>query len=200
MYRLSRSSPSARCDNDDVAWYTWVFSGVGAAIAGPLVAWLVTAMKQRSAIQQREIAGESPDTPKPGDSIVAAGNQKVHSTIAVQPEVTVPRTKSSPAGRLVDALLDIPGMDDPTFRRTVYQRIPPAVTQQLHLDRPARIELISLIDTFSQYPQLEPWPALLERLNELLPAHPAVSRLSAELADLGLIGNSRSGHGTAAGG
>jgi hypothetical protein len=119
-------------------------------------------------------------------------DQQVHQVAAAVPAVTVPRTASPPAGSLVDALLDIPGMNDPTFRRTVYQRIPAAVAQQLHTDRPARIELISLIDTFGQYPHLDPWGALLERLNELLPAHPAVSSLAAELAGLGLVGNSRS--------
>ena len=77
-------------------------------------------------------------------------------------------------------------MSDPAFRQLLYSHLPKPVIHQLRIDKPARIELIGLIDTFSRYPQLRPWQSLLDRMAELLPSQPAVEQLGTELARLGL--------------
>lgn len=176
-------------NNGGVAWYTWVFSGVGAAVAAPLAAWLLTRVRRKPVVRGDETKDRQLTGPTPASPPETTSDQQKHPAVAVRPAAGVSGVQPSTSG-LIDALIAIPGMNDPGFRHTIYERLPTAVVQQLQMDRRARIELISLIDTFGQYPHLRPWQALLDRVSELLPAHPAVGHLADELTDLGLVDNS----------
>ena len=167
-------------DNETMPWYTWVFSGVGAAIIVPLIGWVRGRVKGAPVTSEARVPSDPSAGNRPG------------RLVGAQPDVydAAPAGSRTPIS-LVDTLLAIPGMNDPVFRQTIYEHVPDVVVQQLQMDRRARIELIGLIDTFGQYRHLEPWQALLGRLCDLLPAHPAVQQLAASLADLGLIDNAR---------
>jgi hypothetical protein len=99
---------------------------------------------------------------------------------------SAPRPPALGRRALIEYLVAIPELQDPGFRQLVYASLPPAVAQQLQVGPRERIELLSLIDTFSRYPHLLPWRAFQERLTSLLPGNPAAEQLGAELTRLGL--------------
>jgi hypothetical protein len=171
-------------------WYTWVFSGVGAAIAAPVVAWIVSLTNRKPTAQidaedRKQLVAHPVEAPErqPDAPARMAKVANVTQVLSGQPA-------SSADERLLDFLLAIPGMDDPEFRHLAYRGVPAPVVEQLQIDKRARIELIGLIDTFRQYPHLSPWRKLLNRLNVLLPQHVAVRKLAELLTQLGLIDTS----------
>lgn len=182
-------------DNRDMYWYTWVFSGVGAAIAVPVVGWILARFPRKPPASA--VAGPQGDAALSSASATPSVSNTTAGTslppVAATPVMTAAPGTSSPDGpppaALVDFLLAIPEMSDPAFRQLLYSHLPKPVAQQLRMDKPARIELIGLIDTFSRYPQLRPWQSLLERMAVLLPMQSAVEQLATELARLGLVGN-----------
>lgn len=170
-----------------MSWYLWAFDGIGAAIVVPLIGWAITRFQQKRLARSADATSKSnahatvinspapPLTPGPS-----------HSADAARPVPLTAPPSAAPAD-LMDLLLAIPGMTDPGFRQRLYERLPREVTQQLHLEsRAARPELLGLIDTFAEYPHLSPWPSLLDRLEQLLPAHQSVQLLAAELTRLKL--------------
>jgi pimeloyl-ACP methyl ester carboxylesterase len=90
-------------------------------------------------------------------------------------------------GTLVDALLEVPGMTEPDFRRRAYEGLPRPVLTQVERDSRAQVELVSLVEVCARLGHLNPWRGLLARLNELLPHDPAVHRLAATLVDHRMI-------------
>jgi Effector-associated domain 2 len=171
-------------------WYAWVFDGIGAAVAVPLMGWIITKFTRKRAALTAAAAGQA--QPTEASSPVPPPTSEAQLPLDAAPRLPVPGPPrpagpDAPAG-LVDLLLALPGMTDPAFRQRLYERLPRDVAQQLHLDsRAARPELIGLIDTFDQYPHLSPWRSLLDRLEQLLPAHQGVRLLAAELTRRGLV-------------
>jgi hypothetical protein len=165
-------------------WYTWAFSGVGAVVVIPLLGWLAKLLKSKPG-NAAQVRPDDPGNGQGGDKLTAPEQPAAPSGATQAAPATA--TQAPPSAGLVDSLLAVPGMSDPAFRHTIYDHIPPIVVQQINMDKRARMELISLVDTFDQYPHLEPWQALLDRIRELLPAHPAVGRLEADLVQRGLI-------------
>jgi pimeloyl-ACP methyl ester carboxylesterase len=90
-------------------------------------------------------------------------------------------------GRLVAALLDVPGMTDTDFRRRAYEGLPRPVRNQLAGDARAAVELVGLVDVCERFRHLNPWLGLLQRLNQMLSEDPAVRRLADELLALRLV-------------
>ena len=90
-------------------------------------------------------------------------------------------------GRLVTALLDIPGITEVDFRRRAYDGLPAPVRHQLDRDPRASVELVSLVDVCARFRHLNPWLGLLHRLNQLTAEDPAVRRLAGELLARGLV-------------
>ena len=172
-------------------WYTWVFDGVGAAIVVPGIGWAIARCRPKRPTVPAEIESTTDAASKPIAQPITANSPATSLTSGPTRPPNAPEI--SPAPRqpiptdLIDLLLAIPAMTDPAFRQRLYEHLPRDVAQQLHLDnRAARLELLGLIDTFAEYPHLAPWRSLLSRLEELLPAHPAVQVLGAELAQRGL--------------
>ena len=163
-------------ENKDMPWYTWIFDGVGAAVFVPVATWAITRLHRSRAGSAGPVA--------PAPPVVPAVSPVTQVTGQAVPVLAATRGQGQ---GLIDYLLAIQEMQEPGFRRLVYASLPPAVAQQLEIGNRARIELISLIDTFGRYPHLQPWQALQGRMNELLPDNPSVKRLAAELARLGLI-------------
>lgn len=162
-------------------WYTWVFSGVGAAAVVPFIGWVLARLHR----PQASTAMPAGSRGTPASLAPAAAALPATAT----PSATTPVDRGNTGQpSLIEFLVAIPEMQDPGFRRLAYTPLPASVAQQLQMGGPARIELLSLIDTFGHYPQLRPWQALQDRMRELLPDNPAVERLAAELARLGLIG------------
>jgi Effector-associated domain 2 len=166
-------------------WYVWVFDGIGAAIVVPLIGWVITRF------QQKRLALSAGDISQSNAQQATANSPAPPLTSGPGQPSDAPRRPPAPEQPsptdLVDLLLAIPGMTDPAFRQRLYEHLPRDVAQQLHLEsRAARLELISLIDTFAEYPHLSPWESLLGRLEQLLPAHQGVQLLAAELARRGL--------------
>ena len=197
MRNLSTTAVKVR-DNRDMPWYTWVFSGVGAAVAVPIVGWALGLFRrvprQQAPPDSPAIeGGTAPDTPSAVTqtaSIAPPGGTGPASTPTVTVSATpvsTPGTNQQAPARLVEYLVAVPDMADPAFRQLLYAHLPPQVAQQLRIGGPARIELLGLIDTFSHFPQLRPWQAFHDRLGELLPASPAVESLAGQLASLGYI-------------
>jgi hypothetical protein len=169
-----------------MTWYVWVFDGIGAAIAVPLIGWVITRFQRKRSPFSADDASQS-KTQQPAINSSAPPSTSGPSHPPDAPRRPPVQVQPSPTG-LVDLLLSIPGMTDPAFRQRLYEHLPPDVAQQLHLDsRAARLELIGLIDSFAEYPHLSPWRALLIRLQQLLPAHQGVQLLAAELARQGLV-------------
>lgn len=174
-------------NNVVVTWYTWLFDGVGGAAAISVATWglgrITRSYRNRTRAPLSPRATTLPNTPvSPTD-----GRASQESQSPAPPTATSPGPSSGT--HLVDLLLDIPGMSDPDFRRTLYEGIPATVVHQVRMSAQARIELIDLIDTFGQYPQLDPWQALLDRLRVLLPEQATVRRLADKLAAEGLLRN-----------
>lgn len=176
--------------NDSVPWYTWVFSGVGAAIVAPMIGWLVRRVPRKShPDREGDDVGHSADGSPLADPTRSLGHDDRvgHGTAVAVPDGSASEQPAPDSARLVDALLVIPGMRDPDFRRSVYGHLPTVVSDQLQMDKRARIELINLIDTFGQYQHIKPWSAMLRRLDEMLPEHPAVQNLANCLTELKLL-------------
>lgn len=92
---------------------------------------------------------------------------------------------ASRSAQVVDALLAVPGMTDPEFRRRLYAHLPTLVRDQLsHHDTP-RIELVGVAATLTDYQHLAAWEALIAGLCELVPDQPAVADLIDILAAQG---------------
>jgi hypothetical protein len=169
-------------------WYAWAFDGIGAVIAAPLIGWVTARFLRKRSAPTTEVSSQSDAQAVTGNSPAPSLTSGPSHPPDTAPRLLVPEQPGPPAPDLADLLLAIPGMTDPAFRQRLYERLPRDVAQQLHLDsRAARIELVGLIDTFSEYPHLSPWRSLLSRLEQLLPAHPSVQFLAAELARNGLV-------------
>jgi hypothetical protein len=167
-------------------WYVWVFDGIGAAIVVPLIGWVITRFQRNRLALSSDAVSQSNAQQATVSSPAPPSTSRPHHPPDAPHRSPVP-DQPSPTD-LVDLLLAVPGMTDPSFRQRLYEHLPRDVAQQLHLDsRAARPELIGLIDTFAEYPHLSPWRSLLGRLEQLLPAHPGVQLLSAELARHGLV-------------
>ncbi|MET7968481.1 alpha/beta hydrolase [Micromonospora sp. NPDC005305] len=103
--------------------------------------------------------------------------------------VPAPRAPADPPtpqeyGELVDLLLAVPGMADPTFRAQVYAQLPPPVQAQLPRGGPARLELIGVTGTLWAYRHLCPGRAFGEALALLVPGHPVLADVQGRLAAL----------------
>lgn len=88
---------------------------------------------------------------------------------------------------LVDALLAVPRMSDPSFRDRLYALLPETIINQLPRDPAARIELFSLVGSFPHYPHLAPWEALATALTTLAPGQAQVTAVLTLLERSGLI-------------
>jgi hypothetical protein len=184
-------------DNGDMPWYTWAFSGVGAVIVVPVIGWALGLFRRvpRQQVPPTSPAivdGTAPGTTPAGTGMAATGppvgpGTATPTVAATVTPVNAPGQNQQSHAGLVDYLVAVPEITDPAFRQLLYAHLPPHVAQQLRIGGPARIELLSLIDTFSHFPQLHPWQAFHDRLAELLPASPAVERLGDQLAGLGYI-------------
>lgn len=180
---MNRASELLR-DNKAMPWYTWVFSGAGAAAILPIIGWVVARLHRQAVLvpeQQEGTALPSVAVGLPAAAAPAASAPADNSTGRQGMTEQVPGQRP-----LIDYLVGIPEMRDPIFRQLVYASLPAPVAQQLHVGDRERIELLSLIDTFSHYPNLRPWQALQDRITELLPGNITVEQLGAELARLGL--------------
>lgn len=89
-------------------------------------------------------------------------------------------------GRVVDGLLAVPGMTEPSFRDQLYARLPDPVRQQLPRHNVPRLELVAVLGVLDQYRHLGTWDALARALELLAPALPAVDEVAATLTGLGL--------------
>ncbi|MBQ0901301.1 hypothetical protein [Micromonospora sp. U21] len=87
-------------------------------------------------------------------------------------------------GDLVDLLLAVPGMADPTFRSQVYAQLPAAVQAQLPRHSTARLEMVGVATTLFAYRHLRPGRAFGAALAALVPGHPALEDLAGRLAAL----------------
>ncbi|MGW3894502.1 alpha/beta fold hydrolase [Micromonospora profundi] len=102
-----------------------------------------------------------------------------------------PATRSAPVAAdgyraLVDRLLAVPRMTEPTFREQVYDLLPPVIVHQLRRDTAARVELFSLVRSFEHYRHLAPGDSLASALETLVPNHPAVADVIDALYGVGL--------------
>lgn len=88
---------------------------------------------------------------------------------------------------LVDRLLAVPRMSEPSFRERLYTLLPDEIITQLARDPAARIELFSLLGSFSHYPDLTPWESLATALSTLAPGQVQVDAVVSLLQRSGLI-------------
>ena len=98
------------------------------------------------------------------------------------------RDNSSLVSDLADLLGAIPEMAELTFRERIYAGVPRDVMQQVRRSEKARLDLLSVAETFETYAHLNPWSALLRQLQRYLPGNPHVAKLEARLRELGLAG------------
>jgi hypothetical protein len=174
-----------------VWWPTdWMAVPVGVFTAGVVLLFLPI---RKSKAQ----LGQGPDTAittSGGAGTASQGNlRKPVASVPVTPtaiaQAPVALGSVSLAGELADLLAAIPEMAEPGFRERVYEGVPRVVMQQVRRSDKARLDMLSVAQTFETYAYLRPWQALLRQLQEILPGNPYVARLAARLDELGLGGN-----------
>jgi pimeloyl-ACP methyl ester carboxylesterase len=124
--------------------------------------------------------------PPAGTGVPARTEESTGPEVAAKPDVPAPRRPA--AGwrpELVDKLLAVPRMADPGFREQLYALLPPVMVNQLQRDSAARIELFALVRSFEHYRHLDPAGSLAAALAALVPDHPAVAEVVAELSGAG---------------
>lgn len=89
--------------------------------------------------------------------------------------------------QVVNRLLAIPGMVDRDLRQQVYRRLPAAVREQLPHHAIARVELVGLVTTLTEYQHLKPWEELVAEIEAVVPNHPSVTALVDTLREAGFI-------------
>jgi hypothetical protein len=167
-------------------WYAWVFDGVGGAAVLSAASWLLSRMKRKPPAAAAPMVPQAP----PAQAHPAQVPQQAPPTQATPtaPSATALLVTATPGVKpLIELLLAVPGMNDPDFRRSAYEKVPQPVVEQIRMNSAARIELLNMIDAFDDYPHLAPWRALLDALLVRLPAHPAVGELASGLAARGLL-------------
>jgi hypothetical protein len=105
-----------------------------------------------------------------------------------RPEVASRSLSLTQRMEIVDRLLTIPGMTDPSLRQRLYDDLPTEVVQHVHRDSAARQELFDLVHAFEEYHGFDPWGQLIRVLRARFPHHPTVHDLAAVLVSHGRIG------------
>jgi pimeloyl-ACP methyl ester carboxylesterase len=80
-------------------------------------------------------------------------------------------------GRMVDLLLEVPGMHDPAVRQQFYNAFDRRVQEQVPRNPIVRVELIGFINTLWRYRHLKMFAAARDALQLVAPDHPVVGEL-----------------------
>lgn len=126
-----------------------------------------------------ETPGDAPDNEAPDEAPDGAAP-------VARPAPVAPLTPAQ-YERVVNRLLEVPGMAEPSLRQQLYRLLPAPLREQLPRGSIARTELMAVMTTIEDYRHLGGWDALATGVRSLVPDHPAVDEFIATLVELGLV-------------